>query len=491
MDVEPLRYEIERLLRELAEETYLQQAGLRQQSRLARVYERHAHLVQQARLEEARAAAAEGGATPSLRPVREFLTHAVLEAEIADVTDRFLSEEAGASITVEERTLPLRGADAAICDEADRAKRATLEQASASAVSRLNPLLQERLERLEEAVARLGATSYPALWQALSGIDLDALEKLSHELLARTEEMYRDVLTWMLKRRLGVPIAEARRHDLTRLFRGAEFDRLPLSGGIADAASAAARKMRIDPTAGGRIQIDGEARPTKTSRAFVAPLEVPARVILVMQPRGGWEDALAHLRGLGQALHLANTDPALPVEFRRLGDASLSEVFGCLLEGLLLEPGFLRRFLGIAHERDFLHVVTLHKLYRLRRDAATLLYERCLYTSPSYVRMADAYRDLLSRASGVQFPSELYLYDMEPAFAVARTLRGFIFEAQLRGYLYDRFDEEWYRNDRTGPFLLELWRQGFTHTLQDLATQLSLGPLQIDPLISRVTRHLD
>ena len=106
------------------------------------------------------------------------------------------------------------------------------------------------------------------------------------------------------------------------------------------------------------------------------------------------------------------------------------------------------------------------------------------------MRPTEAYRDLLSRATAAEVSSELYLYDVGPAFYVARYLRAWIFEAQLREGLYERFNEEWYRNDRTGPFLLDLWRQGLAPTLEGLARQFGLGPLRIDSLIRSIACHL-
>ncbi len=491
MNLDPIRQEVEAFVREVAEEEYQQRAGLRLDSRLGRIYERHERLWQPSRIEEMRAAVATGGAANGPRLLVEFLTHASLEAEVGDLTDRVLTEEAAAAVSVEERTIPLRGAEVAIRDEADRARRSQLERARAHAIDRLNPLLRERFVRLQRAVSRLCGVSYPALWEELSGVRLDDLEKLIQDLLARTEEMYADVLKWMLKRTLGVPLAEARRHDLARLFRAPELDRLLPAGGIASAFEVVARKMLIDPLAGGRIRIDAEVRPAKTSRAFVAPIEVPQRVILVVRPSGGWADCQAYLHELGHALHFAHTDARLPVEFRRLGDASLTEAFAFLLEGLLLEPGFVRRSLGVPRERDLLRLVALHKLYLLRRYAAKLRYERALYNGSPRAQMAEVYQDLLLRATAAEFPPELYLHDIDPAFYVARYLRAWIFEAQLREQIYERFDEEWYRNDRTGPFLLDLWRQGLEPTPERLATQLGLGPLQIDPLIRSLTRHLN
>ncbi len=491
MDLDLLRQDIESFLRAVEEEEYLQRAGLKVESRLAGLYDRYERLWQPTQIKEVRAEVSRGGGVDGPRLLLEFLTHTALEAGLNDVTDRFLSEEAGASISVEERTIPLRGAEAAIRNEPVRARRSRLEEGRARAIDRLNPLLRERRFRLEEGVARFGAMSYAALWEELSGIRLDELEKQAEDLLARTEQMYTDVLKWALKRALGVPLAEAKRHDLACLFRGTEFDRLLPAETIADIIEGAAQKMRIDPRAGGRIQIDSAARPTKTPRAFVAPIEVPQRVVLVIRPAGGWGDLQAYLHEMGHALHFANTDPALPVEFRRLGDASLTEAYAFLLEGLLLEPGFVRRSLGVSRGPDLLRFIALYKLYLVRRYAAKLLYERRSYDGGPTPSTAETYRDLLYRATKAVFPEELHLYDIDPAFYVARYVRAWVFEAHLKECLYERFDDQWYRNDRTGPFLLDLWRQGFAHSPEHLAASLGIGPLEVDPLIRSIARHLN
>jgi hypothetical protein len=491
MHLDLLRRDTESFLRAVEEEEYLQRAGLKVESRLASLYERYERLWQPTQIDEVRAEVSTGGEVDGPRLLLEFLTHTALEAGLTDVTDRFLSEEAGTAISVEERTIPLRGAEAAIRNEPDRARRSRLEEARARAIDRLNPLLRERWSRLEEGVARFSAAGYAALWEELSGIRLDELEKQVEDLLARTEGMYTDVLKWALRRALGVPLAEARRHDLACLFRGAAFDRLLPPERIADIIETAAQKMRVDPRAGGRIQIDSDLRPMKTPRAFVAPIEVPQRVVLVIRPAGGWGDFQAHLHELGHALHFANTDPALPVELRRLGDPSLAEAYAFLLEGLLLEPGFVRRSLGVSRGPDLLRFIALYKLYLVRRYAAKLLYERRSDGGGPTPRMAEAYRDLLYRGTKAVFPEELYLYDVDPWFYVARYLRAWIFEAQLKEYLYERFDDEWYRNDRTGPFLLDLWRQGFGHAPERLAARLGIGPLEVDPLIRSIARHLN
>jgi hypothetical protein len=246
--------------------------------------------------------------------------------------------------------------------------------------------------------------------------------------------------------------------------------------------------MKIDPRAAGRIRVDDEPRPKKTPRAFVATPRVPEEVILVVRPSGGPDDYAAFLHELGHALHFAYTDAGLPIEYRRLGDASVTEAYAFLFDGFLRERGWLKRFVGVAEPREVLRFTAFHKLWFLRRYAAKLEYELILHAQGAGTR--DAYHELLSDATLVDWPAELYLSDVDPFFYAARYLRAWIFEAQLRDLLRERFDEEWYRNDRTGPFLIALWRQGQRQSIEELSADLGLGAPSLDPLLAQITADL-
>jgi hypothetical protein len=84
----------------------------------------------------------------------------------------------------------------------------------------------------------------------------------------------------------------------------------------------------------------------------------------------------------------------------------------------------------------------------------------------------------------------MHLSDVDLHFYAARYWRAWKFEAQLREFLVERFDEEWYRNDRTGPFLIGLWRQGQRHRVEALAAQLGLADEGLAPLLRQLMRHL-
>ena len=493
MDLAHIRTDLEEFAQALALEEYLNRAGLKEESQAATIRDRFPALNDPSAFQEVRAEAqstADAEEARRLRFLAEVLGANCLAYQARDLLDALATAEARQAVRVGGQHMPLRSAEVRIKNEADRSRRAALESARLAAIADLNGLQQEILERSYEAAQGLGFPGYVALCQALSGIDLAGLRDLSQPILSRTLDAYRDRIGWYLRRRVGIDLRDAQRHDLARLFRAPELDAsLPLDA-LREAAEEPLRRMHIDPSAGGRIRVDDEPRPMKTPRAFVAPLRVPDEIVLVIRPAGGIDDYQAFLHELGHALHFGYTDPGLSVEERRLGDASVTEALAFLLDGLLRERQWLRRFAGVSAPREILAFTALHKLWYLRRYSAKLAYELLLHAAGGAPRMAEAYHDLLSAAVLVGWPRELYLDDLDPYFYTARYLRAWIFEAQLRELLRERFDEEWYRNDRTGPFLLELWRQGQRHTLEELAEQLGIGPLSLDPLLKPILADL-
>src|SRR6185295_16363631 len=71
--------------------------------------------------------------------------------------------------------------------------------------------------------------------------------------------------------------------------------------------------------------LDVDARPNKSPRAFVAVVNAPQDVRLVIQQRGGWDDYGAVLHEAGHLEHFLHVDARLPVSQRELGDAGVTE----------------------------------------------------------------------------------------------------------------------------------------------------------------------
>ena len=231
-------------------------------------------------------------------------------------------------------------------------------------------------------------------------------------------------------------------------------------------------------------------RSGKVREPFAGPCEVPARIFLVARLAPGLEACEALWRAVGVALHSAHTDAGLPVEGKRLGDPAVAELHASVLGGVTREAGWLKRLLQVAQPRDAVWMAHLRLLGLLRRTAAVLRHELLLADGRSEDGRAEAYRTVMGPATAAGLPSEMAHVDADPFLASAHTLRGWMGAALLADGLRERFDEDWYRNDRTGAFLRELWREGLRPTMEALLQEIGLVPLTPEPLLRRIAHHL-
>src|SRR5581483_9320570 len=116
------------------------------------------------------------------------------------------------------------------------------------------------------------------------------------ELLDSTQRLWEETGDRLFRERLGIGIADARSYDLARVFRAPQWDKWFPSGAMVPALEQTLRDRGIDLSSQRNVHLDIEQRPAKTPRAFCSPIEVPDKVMLVIQPIGGRDDweALFH-----------------------------------------------------------------------------------------------------------------------------------------------------------------------------------------------------
>ena len=148
-----------------------------------------------------------------------------------------------------------------------------------------------------------------------------------------------------LREHVGIGLAEAERYDVRRFFRGSSWDRRFPADRMVPALRGTLADLGIDLDAQQNVHLDVEERPTKTPRAFCAPIEVPDKVMLVIQPMGGPDDWFALFHEAGHTEHFALTSPDLGMEAKRLGDNAVTEGWAMLLEHLVDDPAWLTRML--------------------------------------------------------------------------------------------------------------------------------------------------
>jgi hypothetical protein len=458
---------------------------------LSAVYDRYRSLFTPAAFE-----AAEVDSSPKARRrayLREFLAIGIEGYETRSLQDAFLTTEASAVVKVEGETVPYRALPVRIRRERDRSSRAALESARLGFVTeQLNPILVEMVATTHDVARRLAETTYDRYCEDLAAVDFDRLETQTSALLDATRDVYEDLLRYYVRRMLpGVKPDELKTHDLVRILHGEEFHAHFPPDTMVPRITAMIASMGLDLTAGGRIELDLEERPTKSPRAFCSAIRVPDEIKLVLKPYGGHDDYATFLHELGHALHFANVDSEQPIEFRLLGDNAVTEGYAISFDHLTQVPEFLRRVLDVSTADDFLRFVAFRDLMLLRRYCAKFAYERSLHRhGPSPERAAE-YAQRLTEATGAQTAAALYLDDVDSHFYCIRYLRAWMLAGTLHHALRARFDVDWFHNPRTGRFLQDLWSVGQAEPAEELASErLGVENLTFDPLLEMVHERL-
>jgi hypothetical protein len=260
--------------------------------------------------------------------------------------------------------------------------------------------------------------------------------------------------------------------DLPRFFRAAVEDGLFPADRLIASLLETLRGLGIGEQA--NVVLDVEARPSKSPRAFCAPVRVPQEVYLVIAPVGGRDDFSALFHEAGHTEHYAHVDPELPFEFRYLGDNSITEAFAFLLEHLVEDPLWLERRLGVPDPADAISYARANRLVYLRRYAAKLAYEMELHgPGDSLDQFAERYGTLLGGALQIEWANQTFLADVDPGFYCACYLRAWALETHLRAYLRQEYGPAWFESAEAGAVLRSIWSEGQRLTPDELLERLN------------------
>lgn len=502
LSLDRLRRDGERFMEELSQEYYLAHSGQKSSAELQPVYEKYASILGPDALamvlELFRATATDSEDHRGLRLLTDWLVESQSARALAPLDEREISWEGSAIVRVPDgRRMEYQRVAIELANTADMRERHVIDDARADLVEReLAPLRRERFQRERDITENLGlAESYNAGFELLSGIDLAALRAECDAFLRDTQAMWDDVLPEFLRHRLGITRTEATRADALALFRAKEFDRFFAPTSMETSIRKQVREMGIDPTAAGRVIFDTGDREGKRSRAFCAPVRIPNEVYLVMRPHGGQTDWNTFLHELGHALHFAYMRPDLPYEYRWLGDNSITEGYAMLFDHMMQDVGWLQRYtdLGPANLRTFLRAVGFEELHFLRRYTAKFGYEVELYGgNVPWESLPDLYTDRLTNATSFRYSPADAFVDVDPRFYAARYLRAWQLQALLSETLVERFDADWWRNPRAGPWICSaLFGEGQRELATEQAQRVSGKTLSFAPLVRAVTRLLE
>jgi hypothetical protein len=486
-ELDAYRTEADRFIAELDEEYYLHYAGLKDRLELEEIYERHAALTDLGQVQ------AIGAAVDGDRRIRE-LWHFGCEGYLGKLTrehaEKLAALEAELEVTVDSETIPFRMLRPTMANEPDRGRREQLDRVLwETTEEHLNPLYVDGVEIVRRALPDLDASSYVELYERF-GFRLRELAAQCEAFLADTERLYEATMDRAAREQLGLSLDEAQRWDLQRLIRSPQWDEGFPGDQMVPALKATLADLGIDLDSQANVHLDIEQRPQKSPRAFCSPIEVPDKVMLVIQPIGGADDWRAFFHEAGHTEHYANTSRDLAMEEKRLGDVAVTEGWAMLMQHLTDEPAWLSRKLDFSRPDEYAAEGMLWLLFFVRRYSAKLLYELEFHKSDDIRGMPQRYVELLGDALKLEPSPANYLADMDSGFYVSSYLRSWAFESQLRDNLRERFGNEWFTRREAGSLLRELWAEGQKPTADELLDEVAGSELEMSAVHDRVREHL-
>ena len=486
---------------EISREYYLAAAGLKPTAELQPIYAKYAAIMSAdalgMTLEAFRAATPGSEDHRQTRILLEWLASLQSGRELAPLEEREIAWEASAMVRLPDGTrVQFERVPIEVANASDRARRTTIFDARNRLVeSELAPMRREKFQRERDIIERLDlADGYNATWELLSGVSLEGLRAQCEHFLRDTQAMWDDTFPSFVRAVLGIEPREATRADALALFRAREFDDYFPAAEMEARVQKQTREMGVDPLASGRIRLDTGEREGKRSRAFCAPVRVPEEVYLVLRPHGGQSDWSTFLHELGHALHFAYARPDYPFEYRWLGDNSVTESYAMLFDGLMQNERWLKRYTNLSGNalRSFKRSAGFEELHFLRRYCAKFMYETQLYGGTvSWDSLPDLYVEHLSGATTFRYGGADAFVDVDPGYYSARYLRAWQLSALLDETLMERYDEDWWRNPRAGPWIVQsLFAEGQRDLAHELASRVSGRDLSFAPLVRSLERSL-
>jgi len=487
-----IRLDVENFSTEKEREWFLNWAGLKTEMNISAIYEKYRHLFTKPLILEVKEKRkqAKGEEERKLRYLQEFFVSGYLETVVKELSDKAETMQSKEKIKVDNEEIPFRLAAIKIANETDRNKRRKLFEARDKVIDKINPVLKERMQKLHDTSIELGYRNYMALFESVKKIDFQSLEKILLGFIDRTESLYVTLLDKALKDKIGVRLKDAERHDIAYFFRAKEYDNYFKKEKAVETLKATLVNMGIRLDKQKNIAIDTEERPSKSPRAFCSGIKVPDEIKLVIMPHGGHDDYAALFHEAGHAEHYGSVNTDLDIEYKRLGDNSVTETYAFLLEYLLANENWLKQHTPIKDAKKYLDFLYLYKLFFVRRYGAKLSYEIKLHTSETLEGMDKLYETSLNKVLKFENGKNHYLVDHDDGFYSAQYLQAWIFEEQLRAMLKKKFGEEWFNNAESGKFLTKLWTDGQKYDVVELAKMIGYSGLDINPLLASIQKQL-
>ena len=489
----PVEYEerLARYLFERSEEGRAVRVGEKETSEQAAIVERYRDLFSTGQLDVLREAEGSSGGDERelLYRLRKTCEAGIVAGELAAREDELENRILAARVDWEGEELPLRTAQARLAVLPAYRDRDELGSLANTVSATFNDGRRELLAAGESLEAELsGEPDAIARNGDEKGISLRDLERALDEAAKASAESYEELRQRWFDRLLGPDREDVPTSNHTSYLRRlSPLEQTYTKERAVEVCMATLDALGLDMAALPGIRLDLDDRPQKSPRACVIASDPPNVVHLITRAQGGLHDYQAFLHEAGHALHYASVDPGLPYTFRKLSrDHALTEIYSYIVEAVSREPGWHAEHFGLSDEeaRTNAEATVFLEALLFRRYTAKLQFELDFWSRyADDGGTPDGYSERLTQATGIRYPRENYLSDMDSGFYSADYLRAWIRSAQLRQFLAREVGDDWWRRPETGERLRELWREGTRPTSEEIAARIGYGPFDTAPLL--------
>jgi hypothetical protein len=487
--------QLQRYLFERSEEGRAVRVGEKETSEQAAIVARYADLFSRDQLQALRAEeqSADGDQREWLYRLRKTCESGLVAAELTERDDELENALLAARVTFKGEELPLRSALAQLAVISDYQERDELGELQRRKSAGFNEERLELLRAYEELEADLSEEPDPvARSEEEKQISLRELESVLVAASEQIEPAYLELRETWFERLLGpereLQPSSAHMGYVRRL---SPLDATYTKERATEICLATLSALGFDLAADRNIRLDLDDRPQKSPRACVIASDPPKVVHLITRAQGGLHDYQAFMHEAGHALHYAGCDPNLPYTFRRLArDHALTEIYSYICEAITREPAWHAEHFGLSDEdaRTNAQATRFLEALLFRRYTAKLQFELGFWSSFDDVgTTSEDYAERLTSATGVRYPSDGHLADMDAGFYSADYLRAWIRHAQLRAHLIETVGDDWWRSPETGETLRSLFAEGTRPSSEEIAARLGFQPYDTSPLIAELT----
>jgi hypothetical protein len=488
-EIDRIRNEIEKFLREMMLENYLHYSGQKETLEIQAIYRKFGYLFTKDLALELRDLMEKTTPleTENIKNLFTFILFGWIGEKLKAEFEELANKQATLKIKLKGEEIPYRSVAVKIANTENENERKEWYHALVDEDRKFTEEYHKpRWLKTWEMVESMGYGSYLTSMSKFHEVDYPALSETMNRFISETEDLYIEIFNAFTMDKISKPLKKCGYWDISYLNRGKELDRFFPAEKMMPMMREFFSDLGFPLDDIKAIIPDIESRPKKVPRAFCSAVIVGEEVYINLQPIGGHKDYTTMLHEAGHAYHHAFIDINLPVDVKRLGDRAISEGFAFLFNYLPENPEWCRRYLGIDDPSEIMFNELRQKLFFLRRYGAKLAYEIELHRDNTFKGKDLIYKDKLQSALKFETPADNYLTDLDPGFYVADYLRAWIWEVQLRNYLEGKYGIKWFMDKEAGKELAGMWQMGKKYPVEKLATMIGQDGLDIEPVRNRI-----